>query len=101
METHNSIPAVYAKTRKQWRAWLTKNGQSEQCVWLILYHRNSSTPSVYYEEAIEEALCFGWIDSRANKRDSESSYLYFAPRKPKSKWSFVNKGRVETMIQKG
>lgn len=100
MELHNGLPAYHAKNRKEWRQWLTKNHRSEKSVWLIIYHKSSATPSVYYEEAVEEAICFGWIDSIAHKRDAESKYQFFAVRKPKSNWSKANRERAEKMIEK-
>lgn len=101
METNNGIPAFYASTQKDWRNWLEKNSQHEKSVCLIIYHKKSATPSVYYSEAIEEALCFGWIDGKANKRDEQSSYLFFKQRNPKSNWSKINRDRVDILIQKG
>jgi uncharacterized protein YdeI (YjbR/CyaY-like superfamily) len=101
METKNGIVAFHAPTRKVWRAWLKKNHLSEKSVWLIIYHKESETSSIDYNEAVEEALCFGWIDSKPNKRDKESYYLFFAQRKPKSNWSKANKERVERMIAQG
>lgn len=101
METNNGIETLYAKTRKQWRAWLKKNGQLKKSVCLIIGHKNSNTKTISYNESIEEALCFGWIDSKANKRDPESFYLQFTPRKPKSNWSKPNVERVERMIKEG
>jgi uncharacterized protein YdeI (YjbR/CyaY-like superfamily) len=100
-ETKNGIPAFYAKTNKEWRRWLAKNGESEKSVWLIIYHKDSKTSSINYNAAIEEALCFGWIDSKASGRDQESSYLFFTPRKPKSNWSNINRERVKKMTEKG
>ena len=100
-ETKDGIHVFYAKTRTAWREWLIANGQSEKSVWLILYHKKSKTESVNYDEAVEEALCFGWIDSLANKRDGESYYQRFSPRKSKSQWSASNKERVERMIKEG
>jgi uncharacterized protein YdeI (YjbR/CyaY-like superfamily) len=100
-EIYRSIAVTAAKTRKAWRAWLMKNHQKEKAVWLIIYHKKSSTPSVYYDEAVEEALCFGWIDSKPNKRDEESFYLFFAQRKPKSNWSALNRERVERLSKQG
>jgi uncharacterized protein YdeI (YjbR/CyaY-like superfamily) len=100
MELHNGLPAYHAKNRKEWRQWLTKNHRLEKSVWLIIYHKSSATPSVYYEEAVEEAICFGWIDSIAHKRDAESKYQFFAVRKPKSNWSKANRERAEKMIEK-
>jgi uncharacterized protein YdeI (YjbR/CyaY-like superfamily) len=101
METNNSIETFYARTRRDWRNWLETNGETKKAVFLILYHKKSCTPSVNYNEAVEEALCFGWIDSKANKRDTESSYLQFTPRKPKSNWSPSNRERVERLIKEG
>lgn len=99
METHKNIPAIHAKTRSQWRKWLEKNHKTKSAVWLIMYHKASETKSVYYPEAVEEALCFGWIDSVKHKRDHESAYQFFAKRKPKSNWSDLNRKRVEKMIE--
>jgi uncharacterized protein YdeI (YjbR/CyaY-like superfamily) len=101
LSLHKGIKTVQAPTRKEWRSWLSKNHETEKSVWLIIYHKTSDTKSVYYDEAVEEALCFGWIDSLAHKRDEESSYLFFSPRKPKSKWSKVNRDRVEKLIKAG
>ena len=99
MELHNNIPSIHAKTRAQWRRWLEKNHKSEKAVWLIIYHKSSEVKSVYYAEAVEEALCFGWIDSVKHKRNDESAYQFFAKRKPKSMWSELNRTRVEKMIE--
>lgn len=91
--------SFYAKNRTEWRDWLTKNSNTTAAVWLIIYHKNSTIPSLTYDEAVEEALCFGWIDSKPNKRDTESYYLFFSKRKPKSNWSKANRERAERMIQ--
>ncbi|MBC7829476.1 MAG: YdeI/OmpD-associated family protein [Chitinophagaceae bacterium] len=98
VELKNGIQTFHAKSRQTWRKWLQKNHQSQSCVWLILYAKGSTMKSVYYSEAVEEALCFGWIDSKANKRDDESYYQFFAKRNPKSNWSKINKIRVEKLI---
>ena len=74
METKNGQKTFYAKTRKDWRKWFQKNHTIEKSVWLIIYHKSSETASIYYDEAVEEALCFGWIDSVKYKRDGESVY---------------------------
>jgi uncharacterized protein YdeI (YjbR/CyaY-like superfamily) len=100
-EYKNGIKAFHAKSRKAWRTWLAKNHDKEQAVWLIMYHMSSETKSIYYADAVEEALCFGWIDSTAIKRDAESRYQYFTRRKPKSTWSRVNRERVDRMIAEG
>ncbi|MFA6469312.1 MAG: hypothetical protein WCW35_10480 [Bacteroidota bacterium] len=101
METNNGTKTLYAKTRAQWRTWLEKNSQSKKEICLILYHKKSKMKCITYNEAIEEALCFGWIDSKANKRDAESYYQRLSPRKPNSKWSALNKVRIERMNQEG
>ena len=101
METKDGIQTFYARTREAWRTWLGENGQSEKSVWLIIYHKKSKTPSVRFHEAMEEAGCFGWVDSKAHKRDDESFYLFFTPRNPKSKWGKANRARAEKMIKEG
>jgi uncharacterized protein YdeI (YjbR/CyaY-like superfamily) len=89
----------YPKNRKEWRNWLQKNHTTMQHVWLILYKIDSGKPSLKYDDVVEEALCFGWIDSRPNKRDEESYFLFIAPRKPKSVWSALNKKRIEKLLK--
>ncbi len=100
-DMHNGVSAVAAQTRKDWRKWLQKNCNKESSVWLIMYHKSHDLASVYYDEAVEEAICFGWIDSIAHKRDEHSKYQFFAQRKPKSNWSKANRERAERMIAKG
>jgi uncharacterized protein YdeI (YjbR/CyaY-like superfamily) len=96
-----SIPAensVHPLTRAEWRAWLAANHTRPQGVWLITYKKATGQPRVEYEEAVEEALCFGWIDSKANKLDAERSLLWFSPRKAGTGWSKPNKERIERML---
>jgi uncharacterized protein YdeI (YjbR/CyaY-like superfamily) len=100
-ETRKGQKAIHAESRAEWREWLEKHHQTEKTILLIMFHKKSKTPAVSLEEAVEEALCFGWIDSKANKRDEESFYLTFTQRKPKSKWSSVNKERVERLTNQG
>lgn len=92
---------LYAQNRDRWRNWLKANHNKEQNVWLVLHKKESKTPSVTYAEAVEEALCFGWIDSTPNKRDSDSFLLYFAVRKKGGVWSKINKERITRMINEG
>lgn len=101
MQLYKNIKTFYAKDIAAWRAWLQKNGEQENSVWLIIYKKQSGTPSIYYSEAVDEALCFGWIDSTPNKRDEKSYYQFFAKRNPKSNWSKVNKLKVEKLIAEG
>jgi uncharacterized protein YdeI (YjbR/CyaY-like superfamily) len=90
-----------ASTRQEWRVWLEKNHASSRGVWLVLYKKNSRKKSVTYEEAVEEALSFGWIDGRTNAMDLERYKLLFVPRQPGSTWAQSNKIRVEKLIREG
>lgn len=101
MEEYKGIKTVYAKNRKEWRKWLTKNHSSQKSVWLVIFKKESKIPSVYYPEAVDEALCFGWIDSVPNKKDENSYYQFFSKRNPKSNWSKVNKTKVNRLIKQG
>lgn len=101
MELKDGIKIYYAKDRNAWRQWLIKNHLIESSVWLIIFKKESNTPSIYYPEAVDEALCFGWIDSKPNKRDDHSYYQFFSKRKPKSNWSPINKIKVEKLIKDG
>jgi uncharacterized protein YdeI (YjbR/CyaY-like superfamily) len=100
MSKSDYLPTTYAKNRSEWRKWLEKHATSSG-VWLIYYKKASGKPSVSYDEAVEEALCFGWIDSRVNALDEQRYTQFFSPRKPKSSWSKLNKQRVEQLIQNG
>ncbi len=101
MELKNNIKTFHATSQKEWRKWLQKNHATEKSVWLIIYKKESGVKSVYYPEAVDEALCFGWIDSKPNKRDAESYYQFFSVRNPKSNWSKVNKAKVERLLIAG
>jgi uncharacterized protein YdeI (YjbR/CyaY-like superfamily) len=89
------------KTRAAWRAWLEKNHDKSKGLRLAYYKKNSGKASVSYEEALEEALCFGWIDSRVNKLDGERYMQKWTPRNEKSIWSAANKARVKRLIAEG
>jgi uncharacterized protein YdeI (YjbR/CyaY-like superfamily) len=89
---------VAVKDRAEWRRWLERNHERSGAVWLVLGKKNASVRTVSYEEAVEEALCFGWIDSKANPIDDERFKIWMAPRKPRSGWSAVNKRRVSRLI---
>ncbi|GHB65342.1 YdeI/OmpD-associated family protein [Persicitalea jodogahamensis] len=95
----DGIPTFYAETAAAWRAWLEANHIVEKGVWLIIYKKRSKTPSVYYPEAVDEALCFGWVDSKPNKRDADSYFQYFSKRSPKSNWSGINKRKIEPLLR--
>jgi uncharacterized protein YdeI (YjbR/CyaY-like superfamily) len=85
----------------QWRDWLTRHAQSEKEIWLVVEHKDSDAPSPRYHEAIEQALCFGWIDGLHRKHTDHSSRLRFTPRRPSSSWSAVNRERAERMSEQG
>jgi coenzyme PQQ biosynthesis enzyme PqqE len=88
-----------ARDRKQWREWLEKNHHTVLGVWLVYYKVKSGKPSIQYSEAVKEALCFGWIDSKVKSLDEERYMQIFTPRKPKSVWSKLNKQYIEELIK--
>ena len=93
--------SVHPQTRAAWRAWLMREHTRTSGVWLISFKKATGKPRVEYDAAVEEALCFGWIDSKPRTLDHEPSMLWFAPRKPGSGWSRPNKQRVARMIKAG
>ncbi len=99
--TADGLERYYAEDRASWRAWLERNHATEPGVWLVYYKQASGKSRVPYDEAVEEALCYGWIDSRPNKLDDERYMQLFSPRKPKSPWSKLNKERVERLVRQG
>jgi len=92
------IASFYPKNRQEWREWLQNNNDIKQSVWLIFYKKKSNVPTITYSEAVDEALCFGWIDSKAMPVDHDSFMQFFSKRKPKSVWSKVNKEKVQRLI---
>ena len=92
---------VYVTGPEEWRAWLTKHHQSETEVWLIFYKKHTGRPRISYDHAVEEALCFGWIDSIVKTVDDEKFAQKFTPRRDSSKWSALNKRRVRKLIRQG
>ncbi len=103
METHreDGFPVHYPKDASAWRSYLAKHHDKLANTWLVLSKKHDNTASLIYEEARDEALCFGWIDSKPNKRDEDSYYLFFARRNPKSNWSKVNKERIAALEKAG
>src|SRR5690606_26571477 len=101
METNKGVETLYARDRQVWREWLEVNGQSKNEICLIMYHKKSDTQSINHAEAVEEARCFGWIDSLRHKRNHESYYQRFSPRKPRSNWSERSKETARSMIKAG
>jgi len=95
------IETVCPESRTDWRKWLEKNHQSKQSVWLVFYKKKSKKPTLTWSEAVDEALCFGWIDSVKKTIDTEKYKQYFSKRQAKSNWSKINKDKIEILIEKG
>jgi len=92
---------LQVKNRAGWRAWLEKHHATEKEVWLLLYKKGAARPGLSLDDAVEEALCFGWIDGRLRRIDDEKHILRFSPRRRGSIWSESNKARVQRMIEQG
>lgn len=92
---------LYVRKRNEFRKWLEKNHDKESEIWLVYYKKSSGKARILYNEAVEEALCFGWIDSIEKSIDSERFAQRFSPRKPKSNWSILNLERMKRLIKKG
>lgn len=95
----HQLETFYAANRQEWRKWLEKNHHTSLGIWLIYYKVKSGKPSVQYSEAVKEALCFGWIDSKVKSLDEERYKQIFTPRKPKSVWSKLNKQYIKELIE--
>jgi uncharacterized protein YdeI (YjbR/CyaY-like superfamily) len=95
------VERFQAETRGEWRAWLEQNHATSSGVWLVTFKKNSGRPYWSYGESVEEALCFGWVDSVGGKVDDLRSMLYFAPRKAKSGWAKPNKERIVRLLEAG
>jgi uncharacterized protein YdeI (YjbR/CyaY-like superfamily) len=91
----------YAKTRKEWRAWLAKHHKTAPDIWLVYYKKDSGRPRVPYSDAVEEALCYGWIDSIMKPIDANRYAQRFSPRRPTSQLSEMNRERVRRLIAAG
>lgn len=96
-----SFETVAADSRAAWRAWLAEHHATSPGAWLFIHKKHSTEPGVAYEEAVEEALCFGWIDSKTQTLDDSRFRQIFTPRRPKSVWSRSNKERVARLIEQG
>ncbi len=97
----DSFENFHPMTRDEWRTWLDKNHVTSPGVWFVYFKKHTGKARVNYEEAVEDALCFGWIDSLQRTLDHDRTKLLFTPRKAKSVWSMPNKERVERMIAEG
>jgi uncharacterized protein YdeI (YjbR/CyaY-like superfamily) len=95
------VETVELDDRADWRAWLERNHARATGVWLVTWKKTAGRPRVDYDAAVEEALCFGWVDSRSRSVDEDRTSLYFTPRRPKSSWSESNLARVERLEASG
>jgi len=97
-----AVPAtITLKDRTAWRAWLMENHTITKEIWLVFYKKHTKHPSVTYPDAVEEAICFGWIDGRVKTIDSDRYMQRYSPRKAKSPWSEINIERAKRMIHEG
>ena len=95
------IEIFYQTSLTDWRQWLEKKHLSKQSVWLVFYNKSSDKKSITWSEAVDVALCFGWIDSKKIRIDEETSHQFFSKRKAKSTWSKINKEKIRLLIDKG
>ncbi|BAZ40940.1 hypothetical protein NIES4101_69020 [Calothrix sp. NIES-4101] len=97
----DKLETFHAASRQDWREWLEKNHDKYTGIWLIYYKVKSGKPSIKYSEAVKEALCFGWIDSKVKSLDTERYQQIFTPRKATSVWSKLNKQYIQELIEEG
>ncbi|WP_316822254.1 YdeI/OmpD-associated family protein [Pedobacter gandavensis] len=98
---HKEIETFCPENQEEWRNWLKENHHSSQSIWLIQYKQKSTKHSVSWSDSVDEALCFGWIDSTRKTIDEERFIQFFTKRKPTSNWSKINKAKVERLIAEG
>lgn len=91
---------LYVTNRKDWRKWLKKHHKTDKDIWLVYYKKETGKPRIAYNDAVEEALCFGWIDSIVKTLDKERTVQRFSPRKPNAKYSQANIERLRALIAK-
>lgn len=92
-------PLLTFAARRAWRAWLERHHASARVAWLVYFKQHTGRPSIPYEDSVEEALCFGWIDGTLQRLDDARYCRRFTPRLPGSRWSALNKRRAEKMIR--
>lgn len=100
-DTFKNEPVVFFETPEAWRAWLQANHTSHGGLWVRMYPKDGGKPSLTYAQALDEALCYGWIDGQKNKDEPGSFLQRFTPRKPRSAWSQRNREHIERLTQAG
>lgn len=98
---NNEIATFYPENKEAWRRWLQYNHNNAKGVWLVQYKKNTNIPSISWSEAVDVALCFGWIDSRKKALDKEKFVQFFSKRKASGTWSKVNKDKIEILLAQG
>ena len=98
---HKDLPIYSFEAEADFWNWLSNNYQQPTSFWLRFYNKESKVPSIHYDEAVDVALCFGWIDGLSNKYDEESYLVRYTPRRPNSVWSKINVAKVEKLITQG
>ncbi len=101
MEKKKELPIIAYETAEVWRKWLQQNFSNDDGIWMRIYKKASGIASVNYDGALEEALCYGWIDGQKKKYDDVSYLQKFTPRRPRSTWSKRNIGLVEKLEKEG
>ncbi len=104
MNTHSKkspLPLLECQSRQVWRNWLLEHHETSQGIWLVFVNRSAKTENMTYDEAVEEAMCFGWIDSIIRNLDLQRYARKFTPRKPNSRWSTINRNRYESLRDRG
>jgi uncharacterized protein YdeI (YjbR/CyaY-like superfamily) len=96
-----AVEVFYPVNVQKWRKWLEDNHLSKQAVWVVFYNKKSEKKTISWSEAVDVALCYGWIDSKKTKIDDESSHQFFSKRKAQSTWSKINKEKIQLLIEKG
>ena len=97
----NACQTLHVCSRKEWRRWLSKHYKSKDGIWLVFHRKSSREPTIDYDEAIEEAICFGWIDVQIRRIDGHKHMRRFTPRRQRSNWSDSNKRRALRMLREG
>ena len=95
------VETFYPANKQEWRQWLQENHSTKQSIWVVMYKKDSGIPTITWSDAVDEAICFGWIDSTKRPVDHEKSIQYFSKRKPTSTWSKINKAKVERLTNDG
>ena len=97
----NARQTLHVTSRREWRSWLSKHYKSKDGIWLVFHRKSSREPTIDYDEAVEEAICFGWIDVQIRWIDGHKHMRRFTPRRQRSNWSDSNKRRALRMLREG